>query len=376
VVFRRFPERRKLLKPNPEARPARSTNRPPALSPLLRIVVVVAAVGLGFVVKDLSTQSFGPAAIQRYSAQPYGVPIDTEDMSKLHSRWALGDGQAYVTIAADPTAEGPVQNLDLPGYRMARIGWSMVIRAFAWGDNDRLPQAVTIAGLASYGALAVCATRLVPTWGYRALLLLVTPGVLIALVQGTAEILGVLLLVFAISGRRPWATASAGVLLGITRPSYATALPAARNPWLPLVGASAGAALILQGYLVFGLGLERVGFTRLPVDWPGVGYVKALAPSDGSGIAIMNTLIGLILVASLGFIGLRRGGDATIGRRFAFIATAVLVLCLPAGAIIQQGSYLRVTGAAMVLLIMPMTDLSNSMTVAASPESRPTSSSG
>lgn len=334
--------------------PTRSTglngSGPCRISILHQAVAAVVAVSLGLFLKDVSTHGLGAAELERYAAQPYGVTIDAADVSRLHLLWTLGDGQAFVTIAADPLAEGPVRGLDLPAYRMARVGWSLLIRGLALGDIDQLPVAVTLASLGSFAALAMYAVRLVPLWGPRALLVPLTPGVLVGFVQGTAEILGALLLVVAMTAQHTASASVAGVLLGITRPSYATALPGAHR-WLPaLIGAVASAA-ILQAVLTNGLGLRTFGMGSGHFDVPFGGYLTAISNSGWTEVVVRNTGIGIILVAALaGYCLDRRVGR---GYRLACFATAVLVLCLPAIAVIQPGSYLRVTGGAMILLMMP-----------------------
>lgn len=314
------------------------------------VVAAVAAIALGLFLKDVSTHGLGPAELERYAAQPYGVSFDASDVSRLHLLWTLGDGQAFVSIAADPLAQGPVKGLDHPGYRMARIGWSLLIRGFALGDIDRLPVAVTLASLVSFAALAMYAVRLVPLWGPRALLVPFTPGVLVGLIQGTAEVLGALLLVVAMTAQHTASASVSGVLLGITRPSYATALPGAHR-WMPaLIGAAASAA-ILQLVLTNGLGLRTFGVGSGQLDVPVAGYLTAISNSGWTDAVVRNTAIGMILVAVLaGYCLDRRVG---LGYRSACFATAALVLCLPASAVIQAGSYLRVTGGAMILLMMP-----------------------
>jgi hypothetical protein len=313
--------------------------------------VVIAALVLGLLLKDLSTRDFGAAELERYSYQPYGVSLEATRIHRIHTGWALGDGQAFLTIAADPAAEGPALALDIPVYRMGRIGWSLVIRAIAWGDVDRMPFAVTVGGLLAYGSLAAVSLSLVPRWGYRMLLVPLIPGVLVGLVQGTSEVLAGVFALGALGATTARWAAMSGLALGITRADFATVVPAARRPSPAVAGAAFG-AVALQLFLIAGLGLQRMGITEAPLDLPGFGYLNALAATDGSPTAVINTSIGVLLLAAL---VARMVSTARSVPLYAFAcgATALLVACLPELAVAQEDSYLRVTAAAMIFLVIP-----------------------
>ena len=162
------------------------------------------------------------------------------------SAWSLGDGQAFVMIALDPTGRKLDQEIDEAGYRFSRAGYGWAVAFVSLGQADLIPYGLALVGLLSFLALIVIAVRLRPILGSSAWILLANPAVYIGLGGDTSEPLGILLLTIAMASSG-WLAA---VLLGITRPSFLIAVWGRWSQFLP----GSAAALILGVYslLVFG----------------------------------------------------------------------------------------------------------------------------
>lgn len=172
--------------------------------------------------------------------------FDVGEPSRWFSAWSVGDGQAYVLIALDPSGRKLAEEIPEAGYRFARAGFGWAGFVVSLGRDEFVPQALAIVGgLAVLGVLAMAIT-LRDGIGPRAWLLILNPALYIGFAGDTSEPLGILLLILGLA-TSSWLAAG---LLGVTRPTYLIGLWAR---WRSLaVGAAAVIAVALYGLIVFG----------------------------------------------------------------------------------------------------------------------------
>lgn len=304
-------------------------------------------IGLRFSVSD--RQSFGAHDIERYNVT-YGTDIPTTT-PPFFTTWSRGDGQAFVAIARDLNVDEEASELGLPAFRMTRVGFSLAGRAFALGRADWAHVGVAIASLAAYAGLAFVSTGLVDRGlGYRALVIPLLPAPVLATVFDTAEGLGTLLVLTAITTQRTAAIALSSGMLGITRPSFATALFASR--WSAgSVGFAAGAALAAGLVTTQILGLEYTGSSGNLAP-PVTGYLEAFDQLDHT------RMIAMVSVFALSVLSLALSWDRRLRFPFRVAAFASGVFGLSLGSPVflsDPYSPFRVSGAlALLLVVMPL----------------------
>jgi hypothetical protein len=197
--------------------------------------------------------------------------FDVGEPSQWFSAWSVGDGQAYVLIALDPSGRKLAEEIPEAGYRFARSGYGWAGFVVSFGQDDFVPQALAIVGgLAVLGVL-LAAISLRDRVGPRVWLLVLNPALYIGFAGDTAEPLGILLLILGMA-TSSWLAAA---LLGVTRPTYLIAL---WGRWRAVaIGLAAVVLVALYGLVVFGpgamvpdagrLGLPLVGYLSEPNLW-------------------------------------------------------------------------------------------------------------
>jgi hypothetical protein len=222
------------------------------------------------------------------------------------SAWSLGDGQAYVLIALDPTGQKLAEEVPEPGYRYARAGYGWLGWLASLGDHRLVPYALALVGAVSMVGVLIAAIVLRPLLGMRAWLLLVNPAIYIGFAGDTAEPLATLLLTLGLM-TGSWALA---LVLGLTYPTY---LVATWGRWkMLLVGVAT--AVAVQVYTSLAFGPPAVTSATVRVGFPFVGYLDE--PSV-AGFALC--VAGLATIA----IGAR-------SRAWAWVVSGLFVLCFAA----------------------------------------------
>lgn len=294
-------------------------------------------------------QSFGALDIERYNIA-YGTDIPTTT-PPFFTTWSRGDGQAFVAIGRDLNVDEAASELGLPAFRMTRVGFSLAGRVFALGQADWVHVGIGIASLTAYAGLVFVSTGLVERGlGYRALLIPLLPAPVLATLFDTAEGLGTLLVLAAITTRRTGTIILSSGMLGITRPSFATALPAGRSS-AGAVGWAAGTALVAALVTTQILGLEYTGSSgnlALPIT----GFLEAFDQLDRA------RMIAMVSVFVLSVSALALAWDRRLRSRFRLAALASGLFGLSLGSPVFMSdpySPFRVSGAlALLLVVMPL----------------------
>lgn len=197
--------------------------------------------------------------------------FDVGEPGPWFSAWSLGDGQAYVLIALDPSGAKLAEEIPEAGYRFARAGYGWAGWAASLGRADFVPYALALVGaLCLVGVLAV-SVRMRPVLGPRSWLMVLNPALFIGFAGDTSEPMGILLLSMALA----WGWWTAAALLGMTRPTF---LVAVWGRWRFLLFGVLGAiAIALYGLISFGtsalipsggrLGLPVVAYFEHPSAW-------------------------------------------------------------------------------------------------------------
>lgn len=289
--------------------------------------------------------NYGPTDVDRFKSQLYSSEID-RDTHPFFLTWIRGDGQAFFILASDPDINDDAQNIGLISYRYTRIGISLAARAIAFGERDRLPEALAAVSLTSYGLLGFVAMRLRERLGSRALLLAITPAPILAAVFDTAESAGALLLVLGITTQSRRAALLWSGLLGLTRPSYGTALPAANGGYSATIVAAI-VAIAIQAFVVVGLDAQFAGGAS-NLGLPLVGLIGSWQSMSNAvrivSIAVMSMTAALIAIVAQ--------PQYKPGFRMACGLTAGLVLSFGPPLFLGPLSLVRATGALPILLIL------------------------
>jgi len=213
------------------------------------------------------------------SESKYG--FDVGEPSQWFSAWSVGDGQAYVMIALDPTGQKLADEIPEAGYRFARAGYGWAGFVVSLGRDTFVPQALAIVGALALLGVLVLAISLREKVGPRAWLLVLNPALYIGFAGDTSEPLGILLLLIALTS----SSALAAGLVGMTRPTYLIAL---WGKWRALaIGVAAATVIALYGLIVFGasamvpdagrLGVPFLGYFLEPNLWSLVLVAAAVA---------------------------------------------------------------------------------------------------
>lgn len=307
------------------------------------------------IVVALSLKAFAAQAmavgiedLDRFAASPFGSDVSRETPA-LFLTWTRGDGMAFFAIAEDPLAMGPTLSLPpSPAYRMSRIGYPLFVRALALGRTDWIPYTLTFVNLFGLAVLTYKTGKLTDEWGNRAMLILANPAIWLAFLFDTAELMAILCAVLAISARSQRVSGTMSGFLGLTRPSFATALLATSTPIRSVI-TGVSAAVLLQVFLVFGLGLDvTTGAGNLVM--PFTGYAAAFHNMSSAFVLTAS----VVLIAGIAAVLAGLAGTANRwGFRLALITTGLLILSLAPQVVDNPVNLLRAGGALPLLAALP-----------------------
>lgn len=266
----------------------------------MEIVLAAAVVLLGALwVRAIYVPSF---ADRHVAASEERYHFDVGEPGEWFSAWSLGDGQAYVLIALDPTGQKLDEEVKISAYRFTRAGYGWAGWVFSLGKSEAIPYALALVGALAVIANLVFATLLRGRIGPRAWLLILNPALYVGFAGDTSEPLGLLFLTLAL-GSASWVAA---VLLGVTRPTYLVALWGRWKTFLP--GVAAAALLVAYGVFVL---RPRVIAPGGGLALPFVAYFQQWS--------IWGVLLAIAALGTLAF-GLR-------ARDWAWVLGSALVLC-------------------------------------------------
>ncbi|HEY6635485.1 MAG TPA: hypothetical protein VI141_07715, partial [Acidimicrobiia bacterium] len=141
-------------------------SRPNRLEVLLVAVIVIVC---AFYVRWSYIPSFSDRHVAASEAR---FDFDVGEPGPWLSAWSLGDGQAYVLIAIDPTGEKLAAEVPEAGYRFSRAAFGWLGWALSVGQDALIPYSLLIVGLLSVVGLLAAAASLRPSLGTRAWLIL------------------------------------------------------------------------------------------------------------------------------------------------------------------------------------------------------------
>lgn len=266
----------------------------------LEIVLATAVVLLGALwVRAIYVPSF---ADRHVAASEDRYHFDVGEPGDWFSAWSLGDGQAYVLIALDPSGHKLDEEVKISAYRFTRAGYGWAGWVFSLGKAEAVPYALALVGALGLIANLVLAVMLRGRMGPRAWLLILNPALYVGFAGDTSEPLGLLFLTLAL-GSASWVAA---VLLGVTRPTYLVALWGRWRTFLP--GVASAVLLVAYGVLVL---QPRVIAPGGGLALPFVAYFEQWS--------IWGVLLGIAALGTLAF-GLR-------ARDWAWVLGSALVLC-------------------------------------------------
>ncbi len=131
-----------------------------------------------------------------------------------------GDGEVFAVLAADPLGNGPSQMIPSVVYRYLRIGMSWLAFVVSFGQEGLVLPALFTIGLSAVAAVGFLSGFWRQRFGLRSWALVLNPALYVGFVGDTAEPLGILFLALGLVGSGYWAA----VALGVTRPTFGTAL--------------------------------------------------------------------------------------------------------------------------------------------------------
>ena len=261
-------------------------------------------------------------------------------------RWTRGDGQAFVALASDLDLDGAAQELAVPVYRYARVGYAWLGRVAALGRVSLVPIGLMAVNALALLTLGVLTSHVAQTGGRMAYLLAANPALYVGFASDTAEPLGVVLLVAALVASSKAAGRWSSGWLAAVRPSLATALPTRRRD-LPMTLLSFGViAVVVRIIGIVGLG----GDTSIPPNTfvvPLTGYLegwRSLSPGAAvvAGIPLMAGLATVV-------VGLTRKRG---WMRLAWLATGFLVLTFGSAVLRSPFNWTRAAAAVPTLWVV------------------------
>ena len=285
---------------------------------MVAFVVMVAAVTLRFAISK-------PDDRIHYEVVTELTGVDFGEWPDVFYTGGGGDGEVFAVLAADPLGRGPSQEIPSVIYRYSRIGFSGAGAIASLGQDKFVLPALFFVGLLAVGVVGFFTGFLRESLGVRSWLLALNPALYIGFAGDTAEPLGLLFLIWILVST----SLVAAVLLGVTRPTYASAV---LGRWKQL-GAVAVVAVAVR--------------------------VSAVAIFSGSIFDSAAEAFGLPFVAYfqepslVGFLVLLAGGATLvwgiINRDLAWIGSAGLVLVLGTGVTKDPMNLLRVVAVLPVL---------------------------
>lgn len=265
--------------------------------------------GLILAVVVFTTLYMRADSIPQFSSQHIDVSetrysYDVGDPGPWFSAWSLGDGQAYVLIAVDPTGKKLAAEIPEAGYRFARAGYGWAGWVVSFGQPDLVPYALALVGLLCVVGVFLVAVRMRPILGRRAWLIVLNPALYVGFARDTAEPMGILFIALTLATGSAWTA----IALGASRPTYVIGL---WGRWkLVLAGVTTGLAIGVYGLVVFGASAMVPSGGR--IGPPLVAYAEH--PSVSA--FILAALAGATVV-----VGFRN-------RDLAWVLSGVLILCL------------------------------------------------
>lgn len=266
-----------------------------------------------------------PQDFLHYSVLRDLTGIDFGEWPDIFYTGGGGDGEVFAVLAADPIGQGPSQSIPAVVYRFARVGFSWAAWALSLGQERFVLPALFLIGLIALATVGFLAGFWRKKLGPASWLLVLNPALYVGFVGDTAEPLAILLLVLALSGSGPLAAAA----LGITRPTYATAL-LGRGRSL-VVAVVSGVAVVILAVRLF----DAPVFGTLDGAFS-VPFVAYFNQPSIVGFAVLSA--GVVTVV----VGLVR-------RDLAWLASGLLVLVLGEGVTANPVNAVRAAGMLPVL---------------------------
>ena len=296
-----------------------SMSRPNRLEVLLVAVIVVIC---AFYVRWTYIPSFPDRHVAASEAR---FDFDVGDPGPWFSAWSLGDGQAYVLIAIDPTGEKLAEEVPEAGYRFSRAAFGWLGWALSVGQNSMIPYSLLMVGLLSVIGLLAAAVSLRPRLGTRARLILCNPAIYIGLAGDTAEPLALLLLVLALASESRIAAAA----LGITRPDFLVSLWGKWRLFLP--GALSAIALLAYSSIAFGV--LSLTSASVRIGPPLAGFASELS--------FGGVVLALVAIATV-VLGVKE-------KDWSWIVSGAFVLCFAPDVLANSANAWRAAGFLPVL---------------------------
>jgi hypothetical protein len=219
-------------------------------------------------------------------------------------------------------------------YRYLRIGMSWLAFVLSFGQEGLVLPALFTIGLSAVAAVGFLSGFWRQRFGLRSSALVLNPALYIGFVGDTAEPLGVLLLALALTGSGYWAA----VALGVTRPTFGTAL---FGRWrLLLVLAATAITVHLAAVWIFGGSIFDAASGTFAL--PTIAYFN------------QPSVVGFLVLASGGSTLLLGG----IRRDPAWIVSGILVVVL--GEAVAANPLNAVRAAGMLPVLWALTPMPSS----------------
>ena len=254
-----------------------------------RRVEVILAASLVIMGAFLARVSYIPAGAEAHvELAGERLDLDLGEPSRWFSAWAIGDGQAYAVIAADPTGGKLGEQLGQPAYRFSRAGFSWLAAAVTLGNEEWVPYGMAAVGLLSLVGLLVVAIATRERLGQKVWFLVLNPAIYLAFGGDTSESLGALLVAVALATGWIWAA----LAIGISRPSFLIALA---GRW-KLLGAGLAATVLLAIYSLGRFGLENFIPYDERIDFPVAAYLERPSAAGWflAALAMSTFVIGIL----------------------------------------------------------------------------------
>jgi hypothetical protein len=266
-----------------------------------RLEIILVSVAVVLAAFYARSQYIPPFPERQVDVSEQRYHFDVGDPGPWFSAWSVGDGQAFVLIALDPTGRKLAEEVGIPTYRFVRAGYGWLGWVMSLGRAEWVPYALALVGALSIAATLALAIRLRGVLGPMAWILVLNPAIYVAFAGDTSEALGVFLL--ALTMASGWRIVAAA--LGFTRPTFAIAL---WGRWRLLIPAlAAGLVLTVYGLVTF-------------AD-------KSLDPGDGLAVPLaayfdhLSPWTALLAIGAVGTVavGVRR-------RDWAWVVSGIFVL--------------------------------------------------
>ena len=314
---------------------------------MVTLALIAVLVGLGFRSVLTARTDLGPADLQRFESQS-GIDLpDAYGDLPFFLLWTHGDGQTYVTMAADIGLQGPAQRLLLPSYRYTRVGYAWLGRVFALGRVAWVPIGLMLVNLAALAGIGALTGRLAHRYGERAYVILLNPGLYVGFATDTAEPLGVLLLMVALLSGSVLLAGVASVALGTVRPSFGLGLPARGRNLRVVIGSVVGSALLIRFIALLSIQDNTTPIETLVI--PLTGYLDLFANGPPSVIAGAAVLLVVVLTTAV-IGGVRRSGVV----RVTWLTNALLLLSLGQFVLNDPFNWTRAAAVLPVLWALPV----------------------